>query len=189
MVLSTSVKTKLHGFLDAEPGVVSEGPPGNWEQKPVSRHLLSVEAVLSRLLPVGFQLRKERGSQARSLPGLPLRPLGRVLLRRQLQGRIQAGGASSEKRGAVPTTQRLARRPSTPHYAPISVRVHTLTQGRQPHLDAKQDSKEHLCVFYRLPIIVLGRKKRVRNKTSFHCPARFCGLVLRPSYCWKHWSL
>lgn len=55
---------------------------------------------------------------------------GAGLLRRQLQGRMQAGEASWEKQGAVPAKQRLVRLPSTPHHAPISVRVHTLTQAR-----------------------------------------------------------
>lgn len=79
--------------------------------------------------------------------------LGRGLLWSLLGRRVQALRVSSEKQGAVPTTQDLARRPHPPRCTRISS-VYSLS----PDADPKQDSKHHFCVFYQLPTIIQRRR-------------------------------
>lgn len=105
--------------------------------------------------------------------------LGRGLLWRLLGRRVQALRVPSEKQGAVPTTQNLARRPHPPRCTRISS-----VYSRSPDADPKQDSKHHFCVSTSSPPSYKGEEAGEKKNFSFHCPARFCSFIPR----WVHIS-
>lgn len=119
--------------LDSPPADTSEGPPRSREQGPVSQGPLSPEALSSRPLRVGARICRPSPFPGRARP------------RRPLQRQVQAGGASREKQGAVPTAQRLRRRPPRPAASPVRSCTHT---HGDPTQDPKQDLKGRLCVFH-----------------------------------------
>lgn len=159
--------TKWPGFPDfrdlTAPG--SGGPCGSWLRRAGAGLPLVRGRWISYSSPGSLQAR------ARTRPAVP----GRGLLWRQLWRRDRARGASSRNRAL----SHLPR--SSPPHAPLRTALPFGPCSKLSHAHPKQESKQHLGVFYQLPIIIQRRKKRVRINSS-HCPARFCNFVSKPRW-------